>query len=60
MAASVLKHTADSPLSDEEEKRHWTVRDSIVDDSDATIINSSFLSSTVLDDLPHTLSLIHI
>ena len=47
MAASGIKRTADSPLSDEEEKRHRTVRDSIVEGSDATIINSSFLSSTV-------------
>ena len=56
MAASGLKRTADLPLSDEDEKRHPTVGDSIVDDSDATIINNSFLSSTVLDDLPHTMS----
>ena len=55
MAASGLKRTADSPLSGEE-KRHRTVGDSVADDSDATIINSSFLSSTVLDDLPHTMS----
>ena len=56
MAASGLKRTADSPLSDQEEKRHRTVGDSIVDDSDVTVNSSSFLSSTVLDDLPHTMS----
>ena len=52
MAWSGIKRTADSPLSDEEEKRHRAVGDSIVDDSDATIINSRFLSGTVLDDAP--------
>ena len=47
MAASGIKRTADSQLLDEEEKRHRAVGESIEDDSDVTITNGTFLSSTV-------------
>ena len=42
MSSSGVKRSANSPLSDNEEKRHRVLGDSIVDDPDATIINSSF------------------
>lgn len=56
MSSSGVKRSANSPLSDDEEKRHRVLGDSIVDDPDATIIDSSFLRSTVLDDPAHTMS----
>ena len=55
MSSSGVKRSANSPLSDDE-KRHRVLGDSIVDDPDATIIDSSFLRSTVLDDPAHTMS----
>ena len=56
MSSSGVKRSANSPLSDDEEKRQRGLGDSIVDDPDATIIDSSFLRSTVLDDPAHTMS----
>ena len=56
MSASGVKRSANSPLSDDEEKRHRVLGDSIVDDPDAAITDSSFLRSTVLDDPAHTMS----
>ena len=50
MCSSGVNRSANSPLSDDEEKRHRVLGDSIVDDPDSTIIDSSFLRSTVLDD----------
>ena len=55
MSSSGVKRSANSPLSDDEEKRP-VLGDSIVDDPDATIIDSSFLRSTVLDGPAHTMS----
>ena len=56
MSSSGVKRSANSPLSGDEEKRHRVLGDSIVDDPDATIIDSRFLRSTVLDDPAHTMS----
>ena len=56
MSSSGVKRSANSPLSDDEEKRHRVLGDSIVDDPDATIIDSSFLRSAALDDPAHTMS----
>ena len=56
MSSSGVKRSANSPLSDDEENRHRVLGDSIVDDPDAIIIDSSFLCSTVLDDPAHTMS----
>ena len=55
MSSSGVKRSANSPLSDDEEKRHRVLGDSIVDDRDDTITNSSFLCSTLLDDPSHTM-----
>ena len=57
MSSSGVKRSANSPLSDDEEKRHRILGDSIVEDPDATIIDSSFLRSTVLDDPADTMSI---
>ena len=56
MSSLGVKRCVNSPLSDDEEKRHRVLGDSIVDDPDATIIDSSFLCSTVLDGPTHTMS----
>ena len=56
MSSSGVKRSANSPLSDDEEKRYRILGDSTVDDPDATIIDSSFLRSTALDDQAHTMS----
>ena len=56
MFSSGVERSANSPLSDDEEKRHRGLGDSIVDDPDVTVIDSSFLRSTVLDDPAHTMS----
>jgi len=56
MSSSGVERSANSPLSDDEEKRHRVLGDSIVDDPDATIIDSRFLRSTALDGPTHTMS----
>ena len=56
MSSSGVKRSANLPLSDDEDKRHRVLGDSIVDDPDATIIDSSFLCSTALDGPTHTMS----
>ena len=56
MSSSGVKRSANSALSDDEEKRHRVLGDSIVDDPDATIIDSRFLRSTALDGPTHTMS----
>ena len=56
MSSSGVKRSANWPLSDDEEKRHRVLDDSIVDDPDDTIIDSSFLRRTALDGPTHTMS----
>ena len=55
MSSSGVKRSANSPLSNDE-KKHQVQGDSIVDNPDATIIDSSFLRSAALDDPAHTMS----
>ena len=55
MSSSGVKRSANSPLSNDE-KKHRVQGDSIVDNPDATIIDSSFLRSAALDDPAHTMS----
>lgn len=55
MSASEVKRSANSSLSDDEQRRQRVLGDSIVDDPDDTITNSSFLCSTLLDDPSHTM-----
>lgn len=55
MSASGVKRSGNSSLSDDEQRRQRVLGDSIVDDPDDTITNSSFLCSTLLDDPSYTM-----
>ena len=51
MSSSGVKRSANSPLSDDEEKRHRVLGDSIVDDPDATFTGLVLLTLFLQDIL---------